>query len=74
MSIPSESDRSDVYRRNFDVLNRGFGGYNSTWYVLNKSMTLLNSRVLQLMDRIFAKKEDADLVPAVRLVTVWLGA
>ena len=34
MSITSEADRSDVYRRIFDVLNRGFGGYNSTWYVL----------------------------------------
>ena len=38
------------------------------------SMPGLNSRVLQLMDHIFAKKEDVDLVPAVRLVTVWLGA
>jgi hypothetical protein len=37
-------------------------------------MAWLNSRVFQLMDHIFAKKEDAHLVPAVRLVTIWLGA
>jgi hypothetical protein len=65
------ADQSEVYRRNFDILNRGFNGYNSSWCV--PSYGYADSRVLKLMDHIFAKKEDAHLYPAVRLVTIWLG-
>ncbi|KAL1407206.1 isoamyl acetate-hydrolyzing esterase [Vanrija albida] len=52
---------SAAYRRKLDILNRGYGGYNTRWTRL-------------LFDTIFAKKEDAARVPAVRLVTIWFGA
>lgn len=51
---------SAAYVRKLDVLNRGYGGYNTRW-----------GRVL--VDQIFARKEDTDKVPAVRLITVWFG-
>ncbi|WVR07609.1 hypothetical protein IAU60_004651 [Kwoniella sp. DSM 27419] len=51
---------SDAYRGKLDVLNRGYGGWNTAW-------------IRQLFPKIFAKKEDAGDKPAVRLVTIWLG-
>ncbi|WVQ84686.1 hypothetical protein IAT38_006841 [Cryptococcus sp. DSM 104549] len=51
---------SQAYRGKLDVLNRGYGGYNTVW-------------VNQLFDKIFTKKEDALDRPAVRLVTIFLG-
>jgi len=49
-----------AYSRKLDVLNRGFGGYNTIW-------------AEHLFDQIFAKKEDAAHVPVVRMVTIWFG-
>ncbi|KAL7418922.1 hypothetical protein Q5752_006606 [Cryptotrichosporon argae] len=49
------------YRRTLDVLNRGYGGYTTEW-------------LRPVFERTFARKEDAAAVPAVRLVTIWLGA
>ncbi|BEI82850.1 hypothetical protein CcaverHIS002_0307180 [Cutaneotrichosporon cavernicola] len=51
----------DAYRRTLDILNRGYGGYNTRW-------------ARQMFDTIFEKKENAAHVPAVRLVTIWFGA
>ncbi|ORY35767.1 hypothetical protein BCR39DRAFT_512031, partial [Naematelia encephala] len=50
----------EKYSRRLDVINRGFGGYNSEW-------------ARPLFDKIFARKEDAAKVPVVRLVTIWFG-
>lgn len=50
----------DHYRRTLDIQNRGFGGYNTTF-------------ARELFDSIFAKKEQANHVPQIRLVTIWFG-
>ncbi|CAK9780049.1 SGNH hydrolase [Cutaneotrichosporon oleaginosum] len=51
----------DAYRRTLDILNRGYGGYNTRW-------------ARQIFDTIFAKADEAGHVPVVRLVTIWFGA
>ncbi|OCF38035.1 hypothetical protein I316_00259 [Kwoniella heveanensis BCC8398] len=51
---------SEAYRGKLDVLNRGYGGWNTAW-------------IRQLFPKIFAKKEEGEDKPAVRLVTIWLG-
>lgn len=50
---------SKAYSRKLDILNRGYGGYNTRW-----------GRVL--VNEIFAKKEEKN-VPVIRLVTIWFG-
>ncbi|RSH91344.1 hypothetical protein EHS25_009643 [Saitozyma podzolica] len=49
-----------AYLRKLDVINRGFGGYNSAC-------------IWPLMDHIFAPKENAATAQRVRMVTLWLG-
>ncbi|ORX35420.1 SGNH hydrolase-type esterase domain-containing protein [Kockovaella imperatae] len=51
---------NEAYQRKLDILNRGYGGFNSEWFV-------------PLLPKILARKEDADKVPVIRLVTIWLG-
>lgn len=52
---------AEGYRRTLDVLNRGYGGYNTRW-------------ARALFPTIFAKKQAAPSVSTVRLVTIWFGA
>ncbi|WVR00104.1 hypothetical protein IAU59_007246 [Kwoniella sp. CBS 9459] len=51
---------SEAYRGKLDVLNRGYGGWNTAW-------------IRQLFPMIFASKKEGRDKPAVRLVTIWLG-
>ncbi|WVF72892.1 hypothetical protein IAT40_007710 [Kwoniella sp. CBS 6097] len=51
---------SEAYRGKLDVLNRGYGGWNTAW-------------IRQLFPKIFAKKAEGSDKPFVRLVTIWLG-
>ncbi|WWD19723.1 hypothetical protein CI109_104187 [Kwoniella shandongensis] len=52
---------SQSYRGKLDVINRGYGGYNTVW-------------LRELFDKIFTKKEKVEGTrPVVRLVTIWLG-
>ncbi|KAH9932154.1 SGNH hydrolase-type esterase domain-containing protein [Amylocystis lapponica] len=44
-----------------DVLNRGFGGYNTEW-------------ITPVFEQCFAKQHEQQHVPTVRLLTIWLGA
>lgn len=74
----------EAYRRHLDVLNRGFGGYNTTMYVLQLSdlpivsmgtlseVDKLTGSARTLFDKIFAPKSATD-APQVRLVTIWFG-
>ena len=64
----------DAYRRHLDVLNRGFGGYNTTVYVARPNLELQCwcASAKTLFDRIFAPKS-ANGGPQVRLVTIWFG-
>lgn len=50
-----------VYARKFDVINRGFSGYNTEW-------------ALPVFEQIFAKQHEQQHVPRVRLLTIWFGA
>ncbi|KAF8295430.1 SGNH hydrolase [Clavulina sp. PMI_390] len=52
---------ADAYTRKFDVLNRGFGGYNSEWG-------------LTVFKQIFPTKAAQKQLPTVRLLTIWWGA
>jgi len=53
---------SHVYQRKFDVLNRGFGGYNSTW-------------TLAAFKQCIAKRDEVTPhTSRIRLLIVWLGA
>ncbi|ORX35419.1 SGNH hydrolase-type esterase domain-containing protein [Kockovaella imperatae] len=49
-----------VYRRDFDVLNRGYGGYTTRL-------------LLPLLDEFLCRKEEAAGQSRIRLATVWLG-
>jgi hypothetical protein len=53
-----------AYSRKFDVLNRGYGGFNTAW-------------ASPLFDEIFARKEETPSSIAgssvVRMVTLWFG-
>lgn len=71
---------SETYMRKMDVLNRGFGGYTTEWYVLPgvvKPPRLLNltpNRCLPVFNKIFAKKDAQAGLPPVKLITIWFGS
>ncbi|OCH95192.1 SGNH hydrolase [Obba rivulosa] len=50
-----------VYNRKLDVLNRGMSGYNTEW-------------IQPVFEQCFATQHEQKHVPAVRLLTIWLGA
>jgi len=53
---------SDLYQRRLDVVNRGFGGYNSEWAV-------------PVAEQTFPKKEHIGTIyPTIRLLIIWFGA
>ncbi|KAK8861300.1 hypothetical protein IAR55_002119 [Kwoniella newhampshirensis] len=54
---------AEYYNRRIDVVNRGFGGYTSTW-------------AIPVFEQVFATKEarEKGLAQEVRLITIWLGA
>ncbi|KAI9634147.1 uncharacterized protein MKK02DRAFT_38819 [Dioszegia hungarica] len=49
-----------AYTRKLDVLNRGFGSYNS-------------NGLLVLLDQMLAKKKVAATSPVIRMVVIWNG-
>ncbi|KAJ7632464.1 SGNH hydrolase-type esterase domain-containing protein [Roridomyces roridus] len=49
---------TDVYCRRFDVLNRGFGGYNTKW-------------AMPVLERCLEPQQNA---PKIRIFVLWLGA
>jgi lysophospholipase L1-like esterase len=53
---------TDIYARKFDVINRGYSGYNSRWdaIVFKQIFPTLEQRIAQHL-------------PIVRLLTIWLG-
>ncbi|KAI0059080.1 SGNH hydrolase [Artomyces pyxidatus] len=52
---------SHMYGRTFDVLNRGFSGYNTEW-------------ALPVFEQVFAKQHEQHHAPRVRLLLIWFGA
>ncbi|WVR09742.1 hypothetical protein IAU60_006818 [Kwoniella sp. DSM 27419] len=54
---------SEFYMRRCDVVNRGYGGYNSDW-------------ALPVFEQVFATKEarEKGYAQQVKLITLWLGA
>ncbi|OXG10085.1 GDSL Lipase/Acylhydrolase family protein [Cryptococcus neoformans Ze90-1] len=54
---------SEFYLRRADVINRGFGGYNSEW-------------AIPVFEQVFATKKDREQggIQQVKLITIWLGA
>jgi len=52
---------SYVYARKLDVLNRGFGGYQTDW-------------AIPVFEQVFAKQHEQQHVPKVRILTIWYGA
>ncbi|WWC87574.1 uncharacterized protein L201_002464 [Kwoniella dendrophila CBS 6074] len=54
---------SEYYMRRCDIVNRGFGGYNSDW-------------ALPVFEQVFATKEarEKGYAQQVKLITIWLGA
>ncbi|KZV96498.1 SGNH hydrolase [Exidia glandulosa HHB12029] len=52
---------ADAYRRKLDVLNRGFGGYNTEW-------------ALPIFEQVIPKKDEQAHLPTTRLVVIWFGA
>jgi isoamyl acetate esterase len=60
---PSDLAFADAYARSFDVINRGFSGYNSRWDAI----------VLKQILPTCEQREKQNL-PNIRLFTIWLGA
>ncbi|KZT29894.1 SGNH hydrolase [Neolentinus lepideus HHB14362 ss-1] len=52
---------AQAYARKFDVINRGFAGYNSEW-------------VIPVFEQFFAKSQDQAHLPKVQLLAIWFGA
>jgi len=52
---------AEAYVRKLDVLNRGFGGYQTDW-------------AIQVLEQIFAKQHEQHHAPKVQLLTIWYGA
>ncbi|WWD16797.1 hypothetical protein CI109_101229 [Kwoniella shandongensis] len=54
---------AEYYSRRLDVVNRGFGGYTSTW-------------AIPVFEQVFATKEarEKGYAQNVKLITIWLGA
>ncbi|KAI0668538.1 SGNH hydrolase [Trametes maxima] len=52
---------ADVYNRKFDVVNRGFSGYNTDW-------------IIPIFEQIFPTQHQQQHAPKVRLLTIWFGA
>ncbi|TFK50102.1 SGNH hydrolase [Heliocybe sulcata] len=52
---------AQTYVRKFDVINRGFSGYNTEW-------------VIPVFEQFFAKSQDQARLPKVQLLTIWFGA
>ncbi|KAG8826461.1 hypothetical protein FRC18_010066 [Serendipita sp. 400] len=49
------------YGRKMDVINRGFGGYNTEW-------------ALPIFEKMFTKKENHSAYQKCKLLTIWFGA
>ncbi|KAG0705027.1 SGNH hydrolase-type esterase domain-containing protein [Suillus ampliporus] len=52
---------SERYVRKLDVVNRGFGGYQTDW-------------AIPVCEQIFAKQHEQQHVPQIKLLTIWYGA
>jgi len=52
---------AERYVRKLDVINRGFGGYQTDW-------------AIPVCEQIFAKQHEQHHVPKVKLLTIWYGA
>ncbi|KAI5122981.1 hypothetical protein M0805_006859 [Coniferiporia weirii] len=52
---------ADAYARKFDVINRGFGGYNTDW-------------AIPVLEQCLTRQGERGLAPKVRLLTIWFGA
>jgi len=52
---------SDRYARKLDVLNRGFGGYNT-------------DHAIPILEQCLAKRDQQAYAPKIRLMTIWFGA
>jgi len=50
-----------LYARRFDVINRGYSGYNTEW-------------AIPVFEQVFAKQDEQHCVPKVCLLTIWFGA
>ncbi|KAJ9121534.1 hypothetical protein QFC22_002152 [Naganishia vaughanmartiniae] len=50
----------DAYQRKMDVLNRGFGDYNTEW-------------ALPLFKRLFPLRWDPSQFPQIKMIVIWLG-
>ncbi|KAJ7777555.1 SGNH hydrolase-type esterase domain-containing protein [Mycena maculata] len=50
-----------VYSRRLDVLNRGFGGYNTDW-------------AIPILEQCLATQDDQQYVPKIRILVFWFGA
>nr|XP_019008976.1 uncharacterized protein I206_06664 [Kwoniella pini CBS 10737]OCF47757.1 hypothetical protein I206_06664 [Kwoniella pini CBS 10737] len=59
---------SETYRRNFDILNRGLGGYNTKFYLPSLNEFFLNKEEEK---RNFILKRNYQKI---KLITIWFGA
>ncbi|PSS22646.1 hypothetical protein PHLCEN_2v3012 [Hermanssonia centrifuga] len=50
-----------TYNRQLDVINRGFGGYNTAW-------------AIPVFEQCLTKRDQRQNAPKVRLLTIWFGA
>jgi len=50
-----------AYVRKIDIINRGLSGYNTEW-------------AIPIFEQTFAKQQEQQHVPKVRLLTIWFGA
>ncbi|KAI0340202.1 SGNH hydrolase [Trametopsis cervina] len=74
---------ADAYVRKFDVVNRGFGGYNAPWALAAFRQVRLSGSIkaryvcaelMSLLQLLMSWRERSPIEPTIRLLTVWLGA